>query len=59
MKEDLLVSKSRVKIFLKQNGVRVSRDFYKALDIELKALLNNVISRAKSNHRSTVLSHDL
>ena len=59
MKEDILVSKNRVKVFLQQNGVRTSVGAYKALDTEIKALLLKAVKRAKGNKRLTVMPCDL
>lgn len=59
MGDKLLISKCRVKSFLRQNGARVSTDFYELLDEKLRELLFNAISRAKKNQRSTVMEPDL
>lgn len=56
---ELLVSKTRVKKFLKKEDMRVSCDFYSALDNEIKQILLKGTSRAKKNRRSTILSWDL
>ena len=58
-KEDLLVSKNRVKVFLQQNGVRTSIGIYKALDAEIKSLLSKAVKRAKGNRRLTVMACDI
>lgn len=59
MESDLLVCKSRVRIFLKQSELRVSEDFYKALSDEIKKILLKAAVRAKNNNRSTVMEVDL
>lgn len=59
MKDDILVSKNRVRMFLKQNEVRVSNSFYRALSDEIKLMLLKAVKRAKKNFRSTVLEQDL
>lgn len=59
MNEELLISKCRVKIFLRQSKVRVSIDFYSALDEKIREILNDAITRAKKNQRSTVMGQDI
>jgi len=59
MANDLLISKTRVKIFLKKQGLRVSSDFYPAFNEEITTCLVKVAKRAKSNKRLTVLVNDL
>lgn len=56
---DLLISKNRVKTFLKQQNLRVSTDFYDAMNDEIKSMLLKIAKRANSNKRSTVLAHDI
>lgn len=59
MAEELLISKCRVKTFLQQSRVRVSGDFYKALDESIREQLLRAVKRSKKNGRSTILSQDL
>jgi len=59
MANDLLISKTRVKIFLKKQGLRVSLDFYPAFNEEVTACLVKVAKRAKGNKRLTVYSQDI
>ena len=47
MKEDILVSKNRVKVFLQQNGVRTSVGAYKALGHGNKGVAIESRKRAK------------
>jgi hypothetical protein len=55
----LLISKTRVKRFLKKQDLRVSDDFYGAFNSEIILSLEKVAKRAKSNRRPTVLVKDL
>jgi len=59
MTSGLLISKTRVKMFLKKQNLRVSEDFYDALDDEIQAILLKVAQRAKGDKRTTVLAHDV
>ncbi|MBI4376241.1 MAG: DUF1931 domain-containing protein [Elusimicrobia bacterium] len=54
---ELIVSKSGTKKAVK--GCNVSGDFYKALDKEVRDIINRAVSRAKSNGRKTVRPGDL
>lgn len=55
----LLISKTRVKSFLKGEGLRVSTDYYGALNDRLIACIARSGIRAKSNRRLTVLGGDV
>ena len=59
MSNRLLISKTRVKSFLKKQDVRVSGDFYEALNEEISGMLLKVAKRATGNKRSTALVVDL
>jgi len=59
MANNLLISKTRVKIFLKKQALRVSSDFYPAFNEEVTACLVKAATRAKNNNRLTVLVKDL
>jgi purine nucleoside phosphorylase len=59
MSNELLISKTRVKTFLKKQNLRVSSDFYDAFNEELLDSLMRAAKRAKSNRRLTVLVKDL
>ena len=59
MSNGLLISKTRVKSFLKKHELRVSGDFYEALNEEITGMLLKVATRAKGNRRSTVLVVDM
>ncbi|MEM5836649.1 MAG: DUF1931 domain-containing protein [Candidatus Aenigmatarchaeota archaeon] len=52
-----LVVKSAVRELLK--GVRVSEDFWKALDASVTAQVKKAMERAKANGRKTVRGADL
>ncbi len=54
-----MISKIRVKEFLKQSDMRVSSDFYEALNEEIKSMLIRTAKRANGNRRSTVLACDV
>jgi histone H3/H4 len=55
----LLISKTRVKAFLKKQELRVSGDFYEAFNKELIDCLEKIAKRAKSDKRKTVLARDV
>ena len=55
----LLISKTKVKTFLKEQGLRVSLDFYEVLDNGVQAMLLNIAKRAKNDKRTTVLARDV
>lgn len=59
MEQKYLITRGRVKLFLQQNGMRVSDEAYEAIDAKLKAILMNAVKRAEKNRRSTVLPHDI
>ena len=59
MTNGLLISKTRVKKFLKTQDLRVSEDFYEAFNQELLAYLIKIAKRAKGNRRSTVQANDV
>lgn len=59
MTNGLMISKTRVKMFLKKQDMRVSENFYRALDDEIQAILLKVTKRAKSDKRTTVLARDV
>ena len=59
MKDSSLLSKNRVKVFLQQNGVRVSKGLYEELDKEVRQLLLKAVKRANKNNRSTLMAQDL
>ncbi len=58
MTDGLLISKARVKEFLRGLGLRVSPSFYEAYNEDLKNDLLRIAKRAKSNRRSTVMTSD-
>lgn len=59
MEQKYLITRGRVKLFLQQNGMRVSEEVYEAIDTKLKSILMNAVKRAEKNKRSTVLPHDI
>jgi TRAP-type C4-dicarboxylate transport system substrate-binding protein len=59
MGETLLISKTRVKNFMHEKGVRVSADFYVKLDERIKRMLLDAAERAKGNVRTTILEQDI
>ena len=50
---------SSVKIFLKQNKMRVAAATYEALDKEIETMLLRACKRAEKNKRHTVMPQDL
>ena len=58
MRDDF-VSKGTVKAFFRQGELRVSKDLYAALDVEVRHLLDRAAKRATANGRTTMLPHDL
>jgi histone H3/H4 len=52
-----LIVRSKVKAAIK--GMRLSGDFYKALDKKVEEMLKEVAKRAKDNGRATIRPYDL
>jgi histone H3/H4 len=59
MSNELLISKAGVKLFLKNQNLRVSEGCFQAFNQELISCLLKAAKRAKSNKRLTVLVKDL
>ncbi len=53
-----LIVKSNIKKILPE-GMRVSSDFAAALNKIIEELIKKAVERAKANHRTTVMAHDL
>ena len=53
---DLIISKSRTKNSV---GLRISGDFYAALDAAVRDMIAGAEARAESNNRGTLRPHDL
>lgn len=53
---DLIISKSRTKNSV---GLRISGDFYAALDAAVRDMIAGAEARAASNNRGTLRPHDL
>ncbi len=56
--EDLVV-KSKVKEYIKKKDIRVSGDFFEALNKVVKWKLDKAIERATANGRKTLRGFDL
>jgi len=54
-----LVVKSAVKDLLKKSKMRVSGDFWKAIDERVSWKVKRALERAKENGRKTVRGYDL
>ena len=56
-----LIVKSQVKEFAKIDGkpLSVSEEFYGALELKAKQLIEEACKRAKQNSRNTVMKRDL
>jgi histone H3/H4 len=54
-----LYVRSAVGDYVKGKNLRVSADFYDALDSHLKGVLDKAIERAKENKRQTLYPQDL
>ncbi|MFH0835782.1 MAG: DUF1931 domain-containing protein [Candidatus Micrarchaeota archaeon] len=54
-----LVVKSMVGEYAKKKGVRVSGDFYDALDKHVAMLVDGAVDRCKGNKRQTLYPFDL
>ncbi len=54
-----LVVKSVVGDKARKAGVRVSADFYDALDKKIEWILSEAVKRAKANKRQTLYEQDL
>jgi len=59
MTNNSLVSKSRVKLYMQQNGSRVGKSVYETLDEKIRTMLLEASERSKKNGRVTILEHDL
>ncbi len=53
------IVKSVVGESAKRAGVRVSADFYDALDKSVQDLISKAVKRAKDNNRKTLMPQDL
>ena len=53
-----LVVKSNIKKVLPE-GMRIASDFASALNKVVEELIKKAAERAKANHRTTVMAHDL
>ena len=53
---DFIISKSRTKAAA---GINVSSDFYGALDVAVRSMINDAEQRACNNGRKTLRPHDL
>lgn len=53
---DLIISKSRTKNAV---GIRISGDFYAALDVAVREMIAGAEARATANNRGTLRPHDL
>ncbi len=53
------IVKSVVGDAAKKAGVRVSADFYDALDKKVAAYIVEAVKRAKGNNRKTLMAYDL
>jgi len=54
-----LVVKSAVKSLLKKTKMRVSGDFWKAIDERVEWKVKRAVERAKGNGRKTIRGYDL
>ena len=59
MAEDVLVVASKVRVYLKGRGVKMSGDMVGALNGKVKGLLDAAASRAQANKRATVKPQDV
>ncbi len=57
MKGEIIV-KSNIKKVLPE-GMRIASDFASALEKKVLELIQKAAERAKANHRTTVMAHDL
>ncbi|VVB65852.1 Uncharacterised protein [Candidatus Gugararchaeum adminiculabundum] len=53
------VTKNNVKVYLKENSMRVSGSLIEALDKKVAETLDSACRRAKANKRTTVMEQDL
>ena len=53
---DLIISKARTKAF---TGINVSGEFYSALDVAVRSLIQSAEQRAVDNGRKTLRPYDL
>ena len=52
-------NKSTVKQLAKNKKIRVSEEFYAELDSAIEKEIEKAITRAKANHRTTLLKQDI
>lgn len=54
-----MVTKTEIRKVVSQADMRISGDFWDALDMKVKGLLKDAIMRAKGNGRKTLKDYDL
>lgn len=59
MEGEVLVVASKVRNYLKGQGVKMSSELVESLNGKVKAMLDDAASRAKGNKRTTVKSQDV
>ncbi len=53
------IVKKSVQEFAKKNNIKVSKEFYKALDKEVELLLRRANKRCLENKRKTLMAYDV
>lgn len=59
MEGEVLVVASKVRNYLKGQGVKMSSELVESLNGKVKAMLDDAAGRAKGNKRTTVKSQDV
>ena len=52
------IKKHNVKVFFRNNKMRVSEDVYEAANMKMEEIFNKAVERAKRNRRGTIMGRD-
>lgn len=55
----MVIVVNKVKDIVRSEGLRVGTDFYDALEVKVASMVQEAVSRAKTNNRTTVFKRDL
>lgn len=54
-----LLIQSKIRAYIKENGLNTGGDSLEQIEVALKTLLNDAIGRAKANDRKTLMAKDI
>lgn len=54
-----LIVESTLKPILAEEGMRIGSSFYTELEEKVRIMISNACTRARENHRTTVMERDL